>query len=198
MNQDHKSTVDSTASEPDALETDAANAQGAPEAATEVPAAVDSPPYEDLQAEIEQLKDQNTQLEETVMRVKAEMENLRKRSTKELENAYKYGVERLVMELLPVRDSMELGLSASDDGSVDPQNVREGIELTLKMLDRAAEKFGLTPVEPAGEAFNPKFHQAMAMQESSEVESGKVISVVQKGYLLHDRVVRPAMVIVAK
>ena len=201
MTEDEKSK-ETAAAEPAAPEVDQTIAPGAAE---QLPDAELDPiqpanflSYEELQAECELLKQQNNQLEEAVLRAKADTENLRKRSSKELENAHKYGVERLVAELLPVRDSMELGLSASDDQNVDVGKVREGIDLTLKMLDRAVEKFGLSAVDPTGEIFNPEFHQAVVMQESTDVESGHVISVMQKGYLLHDRLVRPAMVIVAK
>jgi len=134
-----------------------------------------------------------------VLRARAELENLQKRSAKEVENAQKYALERFVSELLPIKDSMELGLSAARDQNADIAKVREGIELTLKLFRTAMEKFGIQEVEPArGAAFDPQYHEAMSTQEVEDVESGQVVMVVQKGYLLNERLVRPAMVIVAK
>lgn len=133
-----------------------------------------------------------------VLRMQAEQENLRKRSQRELENAHKYGIEKFVAELLPVKDSLELGLSASDDTTGEVEKIREGVELTLKMLSDVFEKFGVEAVNPEGEKFNPEHHQAMSIQETAEVEPNTVIAVMQKGYLLNDRLVRPAMVMVAK
>ena len=101
-------------------------------------------------------------------------------------------------ELLPVKDSMELGLAAFEGEEVDPHKLREGCELTLKMLSQATGKFGLTQIDPTGEQFNPEFHQAMSVQEPEGAESGAVLMVMQKGYTLHGRLVRPAMVMVSK
>ena len=100
--------------------------------------------------------------------------------------------------LLPVKDSIELGLSAADDTVADADKLREGLELTLKLFNTASEKFGLAELNPEGESFDPEYHQAMSMQEVAGVESGSIITVVQKGYILNDRLLRPAMVIVAK
>lgn len=135
---------------------------------------------------------------DALLRAKAEMDNLRKRANRDVENAHKYGIERLVGELLPVKDSLELGLSAADDEQVDVAKLREGMELTLKMLSTAMEKFGVELVDPEGEKFDPERHQAMTMQETDSVEPGTVVSVIQKGYVLNNRLVRPALVIVAK
>jgi molecular chaperone GrpE len=134
---------------------------------------------------------------EMVLRTRADLDNLRKRSQRELENARKYALERFMSELLPVRDSLEAGLGASGD-EVDGAQVREGLELTLKMFDAATARFGLAEVDPQGAPFDPECHQAMSVQEDPDAASGTVVLVVQKGYLLNDRLVRPAMVIVAK
>jgi len=131
-----------------------------------------------------------------LMRTRAEAENVRKRAQRDVENAHKYGQDRLVSEMLPVKDSMELGLSAAETAT-DVASIREGLELTLKMFNTALEKIGVTEVNPVGEKFNPELHQAMSMQEA-DAEPGTVLTVVQKGYQLNDRLVRPAMVIVAK
>lgn len=136
------------------------------------------------------------------LRAQAEMENLRRRHEKELENAHKYGLEKFANELLPVIDSLEMGLASipEDDGGSDvAAKTREGMELTLKQLQSAVEKFGIQPVEPAiGDPLDPERHQAMSTQESSEVAPNSITAVMQKGYLIHDRLLRPAMVMVAK
>ncbi len=133
-----------------------------------------------------------------VLRTQAELENLRKRSARDLENAHKYALEKFMLELLPVRDSLELGLAAlSDSDNVDPAKLKEGVELTLKMLGDAMNKFGLSAVDPQGEKFNPELHQAMSMQHMTDVAPNTVVNVVQKGYQLNERLVRPALVIVS-
>ena len=132
------------------------------------------------------------------LRVQAELENVRRRMERDLQNAHKFALERFVAELLPVRDSLELGLAASAEQGASTAGITEGVELTLRMLEQAMDKFGVRVVDPAGEPFDPDFHQAMTMQESDAAASGTVLTVVQKGYLLNERLVRPAMVIVAK
>lgn len=133
-----------------------------------------------------------------LLRTQAEMENLRKRSARELENAHKFALEKFMNELLPVRDSLELGLAAaSDNGQAGVEKLKEGMELTLKMLGDAMAKFGVQQVDPQGQKFNPELHQAMSMQEASEHEPNTVLTVVQKGYQLNERLIRPALVIVS-
>jgi len=132
-----------------------------------------------------------------LLRAQAELENLRRRSQRDLENAHKYGLEKFVGELLAVKDSMELGLAAANDTD-DVASLREGMDLTLKMLAGVLEKFKVEVIDPAGDKFDPALHQAMSIQNSDEVEPGTILAVMQKGYRLHDRLVRPAMVIVAQ
>lgn len=132
------------------------------------------------------------------LRLQAEIENLRKRAERDLANAHKFALERFAVELLPVRDSMELGLAAFDTEGGDIGKLREGVELTLQMLTNAMAKFQIREVNPEHEPFNPEYHQAMSLQERADVEPNSVVTVVQKGYLLHDRLIRPAMVIVSK
>jgi molecular chaperone GrpE len=131
------------------------------------------------------------------LRLQADLENLRKRSERDLANAHKFALERFAQELLPVRDSLEMGLATSAGGQVDPARLQEGVELTLQMLTTALGKFGITEIDPQLERFNPDFHQAMSLQERADVEPNTVVTVVQKGYLLNDRLLRPAMVIVS-
>ncbi|HCK80193.1 MAG TPA: nucleotide exchange factor GrpE [Candidatus Competibacter sp.] len=127
----------------------------------------------------------------------AEMENLRKRTERDVQNAHKFALERFFGELLPVRDSLEMGLAAAG-GDVEVAKLREGVELTLKQLALAMEKFGLREVNPVGAKFDPSEHEAMAMVPSDRAEPNTVAQVVQKGYLLNDRLVRPAKVLVAQ
>ena len=132
------------------------------------------------------------------LRAQAEVENVRRRAERDLAHAHKFALERFVSALLPVKDSLELGLAASAEKGATTAGIAEGVELTLRMFEQAMEKFGIETVDPAGDPFNPEFHQAMTVQESDTAASGTVLTVVQKGYLLNERLVRPAMVIVAK
>jgi molecular chaperone GrpE len=132
------------------------------------------------------------------LHLQADLDNLRKRSERDLANAHKFALERFAQELLPVRDSLEMGLATAAGGQVDPARLQEGVELTLQMLTAALGKFGITEVNPQLERFNPDFHQAMSLQERADLEPNTVVTVVQKGYLLNDRLLRPAMVIVSR
>lgn len=129
--------------------------------------------------------------------VRAEVENIRKRAERDLANAHKFALEKFVNELLPVKDSLEMGLAAANESN-DLAKLKEGKELTLKMLATALEKFGVKELDPQGEKFNPELHEAMAMQPTAGQAPNTVLQVVQKGYLLNDRLVRPAMVIIAQ
>ncbi|MDQ5908088.1 MAG: Protein GrpE [Pseudomonadota bacterium] len=127
----------------------------------------------------------------------AEMENLRKRAERDVQNAHKFALERFFSELLPVRDSLELGLAAAN-GAVDIAQLREGVDLTLKQLAAAMEKFGIREVNPQDAKFDPNLHEAMAMAPTDQAEPNTVIQVMQKGYILNERLIRPAKVIVAQ
>jgi len=136
---------------------------------------------------------------EQQLRLAAELENVRRRAARDVESAHKYGVERFAAELLSVKDSMEMGLqSATESDSGAAPAVVQGFEATLKLLDQCLAKFGITLVDPDGEAFDPEFHEAMAAQPSAEQEPGTVLLVVQKGYRIHERLLRPARVIVSR
>ncbi|MCZ6564983.1 MAG: nucleotide exchange factor GrpE [Gammaproteobacteria bacterium] len=145
--------------------------------------------------ELEEAQQQASDYHEKMLRMQAEMENLRKRSERDLSNAHKYSIEKFASELLQVKDSLELGLGTGD---VDAVNLQEGAELTLKMMASVLKKFTIEEIDPCGEIFDPNLHQAMTMQASVEHEPNTVITVMQKGYTLHGRLLRPAMVIVAK
>lgn len=151
---------------------------------------------EALQKQLEAAEKKAAENWETALRAQAETDNVRKRAVKDVESAHKYSVEKLVNEFLPVKDSLELGINAAE--TADVASMVEGMELTLKTFTTALEKCGVEIVDPQGEKFNPEHHQAMTMVESPDVESGVVIDVMQKGYLLKERLIRPAMVIVSK
>ncbi|MGI9227674.1 MAG: nucleotide exchange factor GrpE [Gammaproteobacteria bacterium] len=150
---------------------------------------------ESLVQELEDAQQKISDFQDRILRMQAEMENLRKRTERDLSNAHKYGIEKFAGELLQVKDSLELGLGASD---VDLAKLQEGTELTLKMLTAVLKKFSIEEINALGEAFDPNLHEAMTLQESAEYSPNKVINVMQKGYTLNDRLLRPAMVIVAK
>ena len=142
----------------------------------------------DLLEQIEDLKNQ-------VLYAKAEAENIRRRSYEEADKTRKFAIEGFSQELLSVKDSLEASLGSDN---VDNKILIDGVELTLKQLNAVFEKFNIVEVNPIGEKFDPNEHQAMSMVESNEQESNTVLSVLQKGYKLNDRVIRPAMVSVVK
>lgn len=134
---------------------------------------------------------------DAVLRTRADMENLRKRQSRELENAHKYALDKIAMELLPVRDTLEMGVAAAAT-EAEMSKIVEGTELTLKMLTQALDKFNIIEVDPVGEKFDPDLHQAISMQEGTDKPANTVLNVMQKGYTLNDRLLRPAMVVIAK
>ena len=129
------------------------------------------------------------------LRAAAEVENVRKRATRDVENAHKFALENFSRELLAVVDSLEMGLAATDDA--DPAALREGSEATCKLLKTTLERFGIAEVDPEGEPFDPEMHEAISMMPAENVEPGSVAQVIQKGYALNGRLLRPARVIVA-
>ena len=134
-----------------------------------------------------------------LLRVQAEMQNLRRRTEQDVEKAHKYGQERFSTELLSVIDNLERALaSASNNEDDSVKAIREGVDLTLKSFMDCFNKFNIEAVDPLGEPFDPEVHQAMSIQENAEVEPNTVTAVMQKGYTLHGRVIRPAMVMVSK
>jgi len=146
---------------------------------------------EDARARADQDRDQ-------LLRVRAEMENMKRRQAKELENAHKFALDGFVKELLLVRDSLELGYAAATEPEADVAKLREGTELTLKQLGDVMSKFGVERVHPEGEAFNPEFHQAMSVQPRADLPPNTITVVIQSGYLLNGRLMRPALVMVSK
>jgi len=134
-----------------------------------------------------------------LLRAKADMENLRRRQARDLENAHKHALDKFVAELLPIYDSMEFGLNAANGEEASIEAVREGLEMTMKMFLSSTNKFGLEQVNPAkGDDFDPELHQAMAMQPVEGMDTNKVLSVAQKGFQFNGRLLRPAMVLVSQ
>jgi molecular chaperone GrpE len=151
----------------------------------------------DAETELEQVRRELAEAQDQLLRTRADMDNLRKRTERDLESAHKFALEKFALELLPVRDSLELGLAAAGEDGADVAKLCEGTELTLKLLTGALEKSGIVEVAPQDEKFNPDLHQAMATQPSSDLDPGHVMTVYQKGYTLNDRLLRPALVIVS-
>ncbi len=146
-----------------------------------------------LAARVAELEAALLQVREEQLRERAELDNQRKRLIREAEQARRFANEKLLADLLPVFDSLEAGLGASGDA----EKLREGVELTLRQLTRAVESSGLLVVDPAGQPFNPEHHQAMSMAPIAGIAPGVVAQVYQKGYVLNDRLLRPALVVVA-
>ena len=136
--------------------------------------------------------------QDSVLRAKAEVENMRRRTEQEVDKARKYALNKFAEGLLPVIDNLERAVQAADAENEAVKPILDGVELTHKTFVDTVAKFGLTEINPEGEAFNPEFHQAMSIQESPDHESNTVMFVMQKGYELNGRVIRPAMVMVAK
>ena len=156
---------------------------------TEPPAEEPSDPLAELKAKADENWDK-------YLRAAAELENVRKRASRDVENARRFALERFARDLLAVLDSLEMGLATGDDASVEA--LREGSAATLKLLTTTMAQFGVAEVDPEGEPFDPEVHEAMTMQPSADVEPGSVLTVYQKGYTLNGRLLRPARVVVAQ
>ena len=165
-----------------------------------------APGLESLQRELEAARRDAADNVDKFLRAKAETENVRRRAETDVANAHKYGIERFATEMLAVKDSLERARAVDlANINVDAGNravvekMLEGLDLTLKLMDSTFLKFALTVVDPKkGDRFDPERHQAMTMLATDEVPANHVISTVQRGYLLHERLLRPAMVVVAK
>tara|TARA_B100001769_G_scaffold67962_1_gene50630 strand:- start:7 stop:525 length:519 start_codon:yes stop_codon:yes gene_type:complete len=137
-----------------------------------------------------------TELEDTVLRLRAELDNSQKRSVAEIEKAHKYGIERLLLELLPVVDNLENALNNLSENVSESD--KEGIDLTLKSFESALDKFGISPIYPISEDFDPIQHEAVSVVKDEKHPDNKIVEVMQKGWSLHERVIRPARVVVIK
>lgn len=164
---------------------------GAPEAAE-----ADSP--EQMAAELAKAREQAEENWAMYLRARAELDNVRRRAERDMENMRRYALEKFVAELLAVRDSMEMGVEAAADGKGNLEALRDGVELTYRQFMGVLEKFGVREINPVGEPFDPDWHEAVSAQPSEDAEPDTVVAVMQKGYAINDRLVRPARVIVAK
>lgn len=151
-----------------------------------------------LQAKLAEAEARAADYWDRLVRLQAEMENQRKRAQNDVTKARKFALEGIVGDLLPVKDSLEMGLAAAQAEDADPQAIVEGADLTLKMLSQVFEKNNIAEINPVDEKFDPEYHQAMSMQEIEGKPANTVASVMQKGYTLNERLVRPALVMVAK
>lgn len=173
--------------------------QAAPESGEgDVAGILDHPSYRALEEKLTKAEQDAHEHWNTATRALADVENMRRRVTRDVENAHKYASEKFITELLPIIDSLEQALEASPEGDDKLQAMREGIELTHKMFLAALEKFSVKTLNPVGDVFDPNLHEAMSMQEAEGAVPNTVLVVFQKGYQLHDRVIRPARVVVAK
>ncbi|MFO7528300.1 MAG: nucleotide exchange factor GrpE [Marinobacter sp.] len=170
-------------------------------AAEEAQAAGEAAPEGEEVSEVEALNAQVQELRDQVLRTQAEMQNVRRRSEIDVEKAHKFALEKFVKELLPVADSLEKAVESTErqEGAGElVASIREGVEMTLDLFMKSLAKFNVEQLNPVGEPFDPQQHEAMSMVPAPDAEPNSVVNVVQKGYLLNGRVVRPAMVIVAK
>lgn len=179
-------------------ETEHQDPELAPELDAEPAAAPDAAPDAAWAEELAALHAEVERLRDAALRAEAEMQNVRRRAEKDVAAAHKFGQERLLKDLLPIKDNLERALEAGA-GQADPavQAVLEGVALTDKSFADTLERHAVAIINPQGEPFNPQEHQAMSMVENLEVPANSVLAVIQKGYRLHDRIVRPAMVMVA-
>ncbi|PCI19694.1 MAG: nucleotide exchange factor GrpE [Piscirickettsiaceae bacterium] len=152
----------------------------------------------DLQTELDAANARADENWEKVLLAKAEVENMRRRTQKDIEKAHRFSVEKFAKDMLPVVDSLEMGLAAAGDASADVTAIKEGMELTYKQLLTSLEKSGIEQVNPLAETFNSELHQAISMVPSPDHEPNTVMQVFQKGYTLNGRLLRPAMVIVSQ
>ena len=152
---------------------------------------------EKAQEQIEQLEQKNKEASDSVLRAAAEVENIRKRAERDVQNAHKFGVERFAKELLPIMDSVEQALK-HEVKSDEAIAMKDGVEMTSKMFAEALKKFGMEILDPQGEKFDPNMHEAMAMFPNPEMEDDTIFEVFQKGYVLNGRLVRAAKVVVIK
>jgi molecular chaperone GrpE len=185
--EDSQAAEQDTTQQTNEEQTDLPDSEDAPEEGSESDQALD--------VALEQAQNAKDDL----LRVQAEMQNLRRRTEQDIEKAHKYGQEKLSIELLAVMDNLERAQEAASNSEDEAiKAIREGVDLTVKGFADCFKKFNIETVDPLGEPFDPQLHQAMSMQENTESEPNTVIAVMQKGYTLHGRVIRPAMVMVSK
>lgn len=186
-----KSDAGSEVQEGEVLQADDASAEASVTPESDREEASAEAPELTLEEQLQAAKDEANELRDASLRAIAEQENLRRRTQRDVQNAHKFGAEKILRELVEVADNLEAALASGDSGG-------EGVKMTLDLLLKTFEKNQVVVVSPEGELFDPELHQAMTMQPTDEVEANHVLQVIQKGYRLHDRLLRPAMVVVAK
>jgi len=160
---------------------------------------ITSASHDELMQQLGAAEEKANQYWERILRMQAESENIARRSERDLSNAHKFALDKFTAELLPIVDSLELCAASVPAGMQEAaKSVVEGVDLTLKMFYSAMEKFGINQVNPVGQPFNPEFEQAISMQEDGKVAPNTVLSVLQKGYTLNGRLIRPALVVVSR
>ena len=190
QHNDNDQTTESTEEELQAESAEAAGKTGVEP--------VSDDPIEVLEMELQAARLEAVEARQDMLRMQADMDNLRKRLVREHEKARRRTLERFMNDLLPVRDSLERGLEAASDPAASVESLKEGKQLIMKMLSKAMGDHGLQIIDPIGEAFNPEQHEAMTMLPSDQHDENTVIDVLEKGYQLHDRLIRPAKVVVSR
>lgn len=172
----------------------------APTAAADDGANASSPNESDVRAELTATRAELADTRDKFLRARADIENARRRAEIDVANAHKYAIERFAGEIIAVRDSLELARSVdiNQEQQTAVQKMHEGLDLTLKLMDDVFRKFGISIVDPKGEKFDPGRHHAISVIDSGDIPANHVVNVMQKGYLLQDRVLRPALVVVAR
>lgn len=190
--QEDQELIEDSPAEPTAAETTAA-------AVEELDELLDEPaPFEQLAEQLKLANDQSDKFRDQFLRTQAEMENLRRRTEKEVQDARKFALERFAKDLLVVLDSLELGIQAAVGEAAEVVKHREGSELTLKQFLSVLDKYNVKPVPALGEKFDPNLHQAVTMEPNNAVEPNTITKVFQTGYTLNERLLRPAMVVIAQ
>ena len=190
QHNDNDQTTESTEEELQAESAEAAGKTGVEP--------VSDDPIEVLEMELQAARLEAVEARQDMLRMQADMDNLRKRLVREHEKARRRTLERFMNDLLPVRDSLERGLEAASDPAASVESLKEGKQLIMKMLSKAMGDHGLQTIDPIGEAFNPEQHEAMTLLPSDQHDENTVIDVLEKGYQLHDRLIRPAKVVVSR
>jgi molecular chaperone GrpE len=183
------------ATDAEAAGTDKQNPQGKPEQTNQVKA---DDPIKDLEAQLEAKEHEANENYDRLLRVSAEFENYKKRTSRELEEFRKFANQSLIKELLSVVDNLELAMNSTNSHKTIDQGLLQGLDMTHMEILKVFEKFNVKPIEAKGQIFDPTFHEAVMQEETDEFDDNTVINELQKGYLIHDRLLRPSMVVVAR
>ena len=195
-----KISVDSEEAKPDS-ETEAATPKNKETSKRSENTAADiaiEDPLKEMEAKLNAAREEAKETYDRLLRVSAEFENFKKRSARDMDDFRKFANQSLLKEMLSVVDNLELAINSADENQNRDNSLKKGLDLTHKEILRVFEKFSVTPIESKGQAFDPTFHEAVMQEETDEYPENTVVTEMQKGYLIHDRLLRPAMVVVAK